>query len=101
MSIKEYTILCIYNGGKPFYLSTYSSFNEAMLKLYDIIDLEKQRNRAYYVDNDFFENIFPPNLQNLKYFSIKEREVSDWVKYSENKKKKNNIIYFNKKLDIS
>ena len=61
-----------------------------------MINLEKERNRAYYVDNDFFENIFPSNMQNLKYFCIKEREVSNWEKTVTTKNKKNNIIYFNK-----
>ena len=93
---KEYTIYCVYNGGKPFNLLTFKSFNDALIHLYNIIDLEKERNRAYYVDNDFFNNIFPPNLQNLKYFCIKERDVSDWIKYKSISNKKNNIIYFNK-----
>lgn len=94
---KEYTIYCIYNGGKPFCLQTFYSLTDAKIKLYDIIELEKERNRAYYVDNDFFTNIFPPNLQNLKYFCIKERSVTEWEKSSENFIQKNNIIYFNKK----
>lgn len=61
-----------------------------------MISLEKERNRAYYVDNDFFENIFPSNMQNLKYFCIKERNVTEWEKTTEFKQNKNNIIYFNK-----
>lgn len=92
--IKEYTILCVYNGGHPFYLQTFYSFEEAKYKLFDMISLEKERNRAYYVDNDFFENVFPPNLQNLKYFCIKERNCSAWSKVSNDRK--NNIIYFPK-----
>lgn len=92
--MKEYSILCIYNGGKPFYLNTFYSLEDAKVKLYDMINLEKERNRAYYVDNDFFENIFPPNLQNCKYFCIKERKCTEWTKVSD--ERKNNIIYFNK-----
>ena len=94
--IKEYTILCIYNGGKPFFLNTFYSLEDAKYKLYDMISLEKERNRAYYVDNDFFNNVYPYNLEHCKYFCIKERIVSGWEKTSETCKNKNNIIYFNK-----
>lgn len=95
-NMKEYSIYCIYYGAKPFYLSTFNSFMEAKLKLYDMINLEMQRNRPYYVDNEFFDNIFPPTLNNIKYFCIKERTVSTWEKTTEGSKK-NNILFFNKK----
>ncbi len=94
--MKEYSIYCIYYGAKPFYLSTFNSFMEAKLKLYEIIDIEIERNRPYYVDNDFFNNTFPPILSSLKYFCIKERTVSTWEKSIEDSKKKNNILFFNK-----
>ena len=94
--IKEYSILCIYNGGKPFFLNTFYSLEDAKVKLYDMINLEIERNRAYYVENDFFKNVFPPNLQNCKYFSIKEREVTNWNTVSNLKQNRNNIIYFTK-----
>lgn len=94
--IKEYTILCIYNGGKPFFLDTFYSLEDAKVKLYDMISLEVERNRVYYVENDFFNNIFPPNIQNSKYFCIKERTVSNWETVSKFKQNRNNIIYFHK-----
>lgn len=61
-----------------------------------MINLEIERNRAYYVDNDFFNNTYPYNLDHSKYFCIKERNVTDWKKTTEINQKKNNIIYFNK-----
>lgn len=94
--IIEYTILCIFNGGKPFFLQTFYSLEDAKIKLYDMISLERERNRAYYVDNDFFNNIYPYNLEHCKYFCIKERKVTEWKKTFDFKKEKNNIIYFNK-----
>lgn len=97
ITIKEYTIFCIYNGGKPFFLNTFYSLEEAKIKLYDMISLENERNRAYYVDNDFFNNIYPYSLDHCKYFCIKERNVSEWEKTSVIKQNKNNIIYFNKR----
>lgn len=93
---KEYTILCIYNGGRPFFLDTFCSLEDAKTKLYDMISLEIERNRAYYVDNDFFYNVYPYNLEHCKYFCIKERKVTEWIKTSNTKEIKSNVIYFNK-----
>ena len=62
-----------------------------------MINLEIERNRAYYVENDFFDNVFPANMQNCKYFSIKERDVTNWNTVSINKQNRNNIIYFTKR----
>lgn len=46
---------------------------------------------------DFFENKYNSSLR-LKYFCIKSRNISEWVKFSDNEinnKTNNNIIYFN------
>lgn len=75
----------------------FNNIDSAKTKLYEMVDLEIHRHRPFFVDNDFFVNQYPLSL-NLKYFCIKEREVSDWSNYSEkntNKKKSSNIIYFN------
>lgn len=92
----EYTIYCIYNGGKPFCLNTYHNINDVKLHLYDMISLEEQRHRPYYVQNSFFKNKYPPTIIG-KFFCIKEREVSEWEIYDEYEKqsfKNNNIVYF-------
>jgi len=67
-----------------------------MLELYQYIRLEEERQRPYYVDNDFFENKYAL-VGDLKYFCIKEREITDWNIYSEKNAKKENerkILYF-------
>jgi len=91
----EYIIYCVYNGGKPFYLHTYDNINIAKIDLYNMIELEKKRNRPYYVDNDFFENEYSSNVLG-KYFCIKQREVTEFIKYEEykNSYKNNNIVQF-------
>lgn len=61
-----------------------------------MISLERERNRAYYVDNEFFDNYYPYNLEHCKYFCIKQRTVTEWEKTDETVKRNNNIIYFNK-----
>lgn len=74
----------------------YNTIDAAKLKLYDMISLEEERGRPYYVDNDFFENKYIHNFSGT-YYCIKERDVTEFVKYSETdtkEKKQNNIIYF-------
>lgn len=98
---KEYTILCIYGRGQPFYLRDYKTLEAAKAALYEIIQNEEKYNRVYYVDNDFYENKYQIGLQAQKYFCIQEREVSEWKKsYSQNINKhctnNNNIIMFKK-----
>ena len=67
-----------------------------------MIQLEEERKRIYYVDNDFFENKYNIGIQSSKYFCIKEREVSEWTTYNEQKKtskEKNNILIFSRKFN--
>ena len=95
---KEYSILCIYNRGKPFILDTFDNIEVAKLKLYDMIQLEEERKRVYFVDNDFFENKYNVAI-NLQYFCLKVRDVTEFKPYSEeeekNNKNDNNIIFCN------
>ena len=60
--MKEYTIFVTCKGGKPYSLLTYNNFYDAKLKLFDMINLERERNRPYYVFNDFYENEYPASL---------------------------------------
>lgn len=85
--MKEYCILIKNKDGLPYILDTFNSIENAKLKLLDMILLEEERNRFYFVDNDFFNNKYPFNI-NGKYFCIKERDVTVWQNYSE---KNNNI----------
>ena len=74
----------------------YNNIESAKLKLYQMTQLEEERQRPYFVDNDFFRNKYNM-VGKLKYFCIKEREVSEWENYSEEKSKKefdNKILYF-------
>lgn len=38
------------------YLKNYFSLEDAKIVLFNMVILEKERNRIYYVDNDFFDN---------------------------------------------
>ena len=93
--MKEYGIYIRHGEGKPYMLQIFNDIDLAKIKLFDMISLEEQRNRPYFVDNDFYDNKYNISIK-LKYFCIKEREVTEWEKYSEEKEiEQNNIIYFN------
>ena len=93
--MKEYCIYVRNGGGMPYILNTYNDLNSAKIKLYDMISLEIERNRPYFVDNDFYDNKYNISTK-LKYFCIMQREITEWEKYSLEKTEiKNNIIYFN------
>lgn len=75
----------------------FNNIDNAKTKLYEMIQLEEERQRPYFVDNDFFYNKYNISIK-LKYYCIKEREVSEWNNYSEEKSKKeknNKVIYIN------
>ncbi|CDE10224.1 unknown [Clostridium sp. CAG:354] len=96
---------CIYvrNGqGKPYILSSYPSFREAFIALNNIIDYEQERGRIFYVDNDFYDNKYPPNLSG-KYICIMQRTITEWQKYesssySTSKNKNDKIIMFRQEM---
>ena len=73
----------------------HKNIESAKFAVSDIVSLEEERGRHYFVDNDYFENKY--NFAgNLKYICIKERVVSEWSNYSEYTKENKNIYYFNK-----
>ena len=80
----EYGIWIMNNGGKPYMLNPYHSFGEVYNALTIMVSEVQGRHQPYYVDNDFFENEYPAML-NCRMFCIKEREVSEWEKYSQYK----------------
>lgn len=95
--MKEYCIYCKWNGGQPFILDTFKTLDSAKVKLLEMIYLEEERSRPYFVDNDFFYNKYS-YVGKLKYFCIKERNITEWEKYSEDKtniENVNNIFYIN------
>lgn len=80
--MKEYGIYIRCNGGTPYMIHFYNNIYSAKQKLFEMIQLEEDRGRPYFVDNDFFKNKYPFGF-NLKYYSIKVRNVSEFKKYSE------------------
>lgn len=100
--MKEYGIYIRQGSASPYMIHFFYNIDCAKVKLYEMIGLEEERQRPYFVDNDFFCNKYE-NSAKLKYYSIKTREVSEWEKYSEEKNDKENtnkIIFldFSKKV---
>ena len=78
----EYIIYTYFKNATPYILGSFFNINQAKLKLYEIIENDKERRFKYYVDNDFFEN--PYRLENAEmYYCIKFREVMPYKKYYE------------------
>ena len=90
--MKEYTIYARQGNAKPYTIGTYKTIASAKLKLYDIISLEIERKRPFFVDNDFFENKYTLGSE-LFYISILERDVKEWKRFSELDTTKNNLLY--------
>lgn len=90
--MKEYTIYARQGNAKPYTIGTYKTIASAKLKLYDIISLEIERKRPFFVDNDFFENKYTLGSE-LFYISILERDVKEWKRFSELDSTKNNLLY--------
>lgn len=88
---KEYTIFIQCKNGRPYNICVFKTFQEAMSSLNNMIDLERERNRPYYVLNDFYDNEYPCSLGG-KVYCVKERTVSDWENYSSEHKFNN---YYN------
>lgn len=99
--MKEYVIYIRYSSGKPFFTSIYSDFYSARNFIECRVKLDEERLRPYYVDNDFFENKYSL-CENLTYYCLKEREVSDWSKYSKEKsvsEENKKIVFFSDYLN--
>lgn len=95
--MKEYSIYIRKGSGTPYMIHFFNNIESAKIKLYDMIQLEEDRQRPYFVDNDFFNNKYNTSTK-LKYYCIKEREVSEWQNYSEeksNQENNNKIIFLN------
>lgn len=104
--MKEYGIYRRNSGGKPFMIDIYKDNNSAKIRINELVAYWEDKGYQYYIDNDYYENKYPLMLNNCFYCSIKVREVSEWLNYSEDKEDvKNNskIIFFNnfkKSIDI-
>lgn len=61
------------------------------MRLYDIIELDKERRFKYYVDNDFFDNKYSLESAN-RYYCIKFRQNMPFQKYYE---------FENKEIDLN
>lgn len=94
--MKEYGIYIRQGSGNPYMIHIFNNIDSAKIKLHEMVQLEEERGRPYFVDNNFFNNKYNISTK-LKYFCIKQRDVSNWENYLEEKisKKENNILYFN------
>lgn len=98
--MKEYGIYIRHGNSKPFMIHIFNNLDSAKLKLFEILNLDDERNRPYFVDNDFFNNKYHFESK-LSYYCIKVRDVSDWTLFSEKELIENdnhNLIFFKNHL---
>lgn len=93
--MKEYGIYIRRGNSKPYMIHIFDNLDNCKLKLYDMLSLEDERQRPYFVDNDFFHNKYHFESK-LSYYCIKVRDVSNWISYSEEDELQDNI--FNNKI---
>lgn len=94
--MKEFSIMVKQGAGTPYIMQNYNDIISAKKAIENIVKFEEERNRMYFVDNDFFENKYCNVGTGLKYLCIRVREVSKWEKYCEKKLEKpsfENVIY--------
>lgn len=94
--MRQYGIYIRHGSGTPYMVHFFDNIYSAKSKLYEMLQLEDERQRPYFVDNNFFDNKYNISSK-LKYYSIQVREVSEWEKYSEEEEGEinNNIIFLN------
>lgn len=94
--MKEFSILVRQGSGTPYILQTYPDIISAKKAVENLVNFEEERNRMYFVDNDYFFNKYCNVSTSLKYICIRVREVTKWEKYYEKvseKPKTDNIFY--------
>ena len=95
--MKEYGIYIRNGQGSPYMLDKFKSIESVKAKLLEMIQLEEERGRPYFVDNDFWNNKYNIAIK-LKYFRIIERDVTGWSSFTSDnfsKEKSHKIIYLN------
>ena len=76
--MEEYCIF-VQNGVCPQYEATihFQNFQQAYLRMLDMVELERKRKRPYYVDNKDYINEYTKAIIG-KTFTIKVREYTEW-----------------------
>lgn len=77
----QYSILCQFNDGRPFYTNVYDYLDVCFIALNDFIKKDKHYKRPYYVYNSFFKNEFSEEFAKSKY-KILIRDVGEWYDYT-------------------
>ena len=56
--MKEYLILIRRESDSPYILGTHPDIFSVKKAIQNLVDFEEERNRMYFVDNDYFDNIY-------------------------------------------
>lgn len=90
-------ILYMYDTLKLFHIYgvwTTTKLQQIYIKVQEIEKSHQRRNRPFYIDNDFYENIYNRN-ENCVYYKFMKRRVNDWENLENDEPEIDNIIYGN------
>ena len=94
--MKEYGIYIKQGTGTPYMIHFFNNINKAKAKLYEMIELDEEREKPYFVDNDFFDNKYKIATK-VKYYCIKSRDYlngQNFLNLKQKLKKRIIIILF-------
>ena len=76
----QYTIERKIKNSHWYHVNVYNAIDDVMRHLYEDIKVDKRYKRIYYVYNDFFKNVYPEDVSNIKY-RILCRTVGEWEEF--------------------
>ncbi len=93
--MKEYCIYIRRGRGTPYILHIYNNLQSAKLKLNDIVSVNIERDKPYFVDNDFFDNKYNSSYSSkMDYYQIQEREITSWITAKDVTPTKDKLLLF-------
>lgn len=89
----EYAIYRINNGGHPFISGSFDNIMSAKMEIDKLVVNFNKYGYFYYIDNDYYDNVYPLSYRRTFYCKIISRDVSNWKDYQEFSAKSNNIVF--------
>ena len=92
--MKEYSIEIVNRSGTSYRVGSYKTYVECLMALEQMVAVEKEKKRPYYVDLEHYDNEYQTYVDGKNYRII-EREVTLWKKINNENETK---AYDNQKI---
>lgn len=73
----QYAVYCKYQGGSPYIKTVLDNKEQLDQYIESIVNRHNQFHHIFYIDNDFYDNKYPKDLQGI-YYKVLKRKVNDW-----------------------